>query len=413
MTKAFARLLVVLLFAAAFIAQVQSVAVAQSNASPTAPATADDEPVIWFVLGPKGQGNGTIFDIKAEPGQTIKLTASIGNGSSIPVKAIIYAADVYSAPNGGFAMKDAEAPRSGATTWLDFPTQTRDFKASEGFDQDFTVTVPADAAPGQYLAGLAIETAESRAVSGGVAIRQKTRLATAVLITVPGAITPGFAARDLAVVINGQAESLVGTIENTGNIKVRPEGDITLADASGKTVATVPVKMGSVFAHDATTFDVLLTAPLPEGDYTANGTLKDPETGATAEIKDVQVTAAAPAAPSPLSITDVALTPQPSLEKLVFLGVKATIHNAGEPVTNGQLTLQVSRDGKLVDERVLASSLTLVSGDTVVDQPYIPASGAWEPGTYQFQLVLAQADPASGAATTIGTFTVDQTITVP
>lgn len=387
-------------------------ALAQSAASPTPAATATPEPTIWFFLGPKGKSNGDYFDITLAAGKSATLTVTAGNGSAIPVKAVIYAADVYSAENGGFAMKDSQSKPTGPTTWLDFPAETHDFAPSQGIDKTFTVTVPPGTAPGQYIAGLAIETADSRAIAGGQTLRQKIRLATAVLITVPGPVTPRFAASDLAIVVSAQGATLSGTIKNTGNIKVRPQGDITLTDASGKTAATVPIKMGSVYAGQSTTFAINLTAPLPEGTYRANGVLKDPDTGATATIKDASVTAAPPAAPSPLSISEVTLAPQPSLAKIVFVQVKATVKNTGQPVANGQLTLQVYRDGKLVDTHALATSLTLVTGDTVVDQPYIPASGAWQPGTYSFALVLDQADPSTGAATTIGTFTVGQTIVV-
>jgi hypothetical protein len=365
------------------------------------------------VLGPKGQGNGDYFDIELEAGETTTLTATVGNGSAIPVEVIIYAADAYSDVNGGFAIKESTAELTGTTTWLDFTPETRSFGPSEGFDKTFTVTVPEGTPPGQYITGLAIETAESRPVPGNPTFRQATRLATAVFITVPGPVTPGFEISDLALAVTPFGHNLTGVITNIGNVRVRPEGSVTLVDASGAEIADIPIVMGSVYAHDTTTFVITLPTFLPEGDYQATAQLEDPDTGATATLVGVTVTAVEAAAPSPLSIASVVLTPMPSADNVVFVQVTTTINNTGGTMTGGELTLQVFKDGELVADHVLATSLTLATGDTVVDQPYIPAEGTWASGTYTFQVTLSTTDISTGATTKIGVFTSDQTIEIP
>ena len=44
--------------------------------------------------------------------------------------------------------------------------------------------------------------------------------------------------------------TISGTIENTGNIRVRPEGTLTLTDANGAQVVDAPIAMESVYAGD-------------------------------------------------------------------------------------------------------------------------------------------------------------------
>jgi hypothetical protein len=153
--------------------------------------------------------------------------------------------------------------------------------------QEFTVSAPPDTPPGQYITGLAIETTESRPIAGNWLLRQSTRLVTAVFITVPGPITPGFEMSDLAIDVDPFGTSLTGTITNTGNVRVRPEGSFILFHEQGRTVAHIPIKIRSIYAHDVTTFVVALPTPLPEGSYLASGNLVDADTRTSATLDGV------------------------------------------------------------------------------------------------------------------------------
>ena len=186
-------LLLALIESFLFAGRSDSLAQTSDASTPTSAPSPTPTPsqTIWFIFSQKGKANGAYFDVQLDAGESTTLTATIGNGSDIPVKAIIYAADAFTALNGGFAMKDSDSPPTGPTTWLDFPIATHDFAAHQGIERKFKVTVPKGTAPGQYITGVAIETAEARSIEGQSMLLQKTRLAVAVLITVPGPITPG------------------------------------------------------------------------------------------------------------------------------------------------------------------------------------------------------------------------------
>ena len=77
------------------------------------------------------------------------------------------------------------------------------------------------------------------------------------------------------------------------------------------------------------------------------------------------------------------------------------------------MTLQVFRNGEQVDDRVLATSLTFQNGDTVIDQPYIPDSGSWEPAAYTFQVTLDATEPSSGTESSIDTAVSDDDLVIP
>jgi hypothetical protein len=389
-------------------AQTSDTATPSASGTPESTTPSDK---IWFILTPKGEVNGSFFDVKASPGESVTVSATIGNGSEIPVTAIMYAADAYSGTNGGFILNDNDKPITDPTTWLDFPTTTYDFNPKEGFEQDFTVTVPEGTPPGQYITGLAVETVDAAPMKGDAPLLVKYRFAAAVLITVPGDVSPGFDIGEINAEVEVQT-TISGVIENTGNVRVRPEGTLTLTDSMGVKVVAAPITMQSVYAGDTTTFEIILPTPIPEGDYIANVDLKDPDTGSTASLSDVAVTVVKPVAAAPVSITNVDISPMPSADEVVFAQVSVTIGNSGSPLSGGEVTIQVFRDGEQVDDHVLATAMIIQNGDSIVDQTYIPESGKWEPGTYSFQITLTTTDPTSGTTSTVATVMSDQTIVV-
>lgn len=390
-------------------------AAAQDTATPGAaasPEAANPADRVWFVIAPEGKSNGDYFDVKLDAGKSVTLKATIGNGSAIPVKAIMYAANAHSDVNGGFLLSDAMQPTTAPTTWLDFPTTTREFAAGEAIQTSFTVSVPAGTPPGQYITGIAVETADAKPVPGTAPLLVKYRLMAAVLITVPGAVTPGFTLGDVSITTDGQTTTITGAISNTGNIRVRPAGTLTVTDASGTKVVEAPITMNSVYAGDSTTWQVIVPSPLPEGQYVVSVDLKDADTGTTASASDVKVDVAKPEAPAPVTVANAEFTPMPSASNVVFVQAALTIHNTAEPRSGVNITLRVLKDGKQVDEQVLATEMTLQNGDSTIDQSYIPKSGKWESGTYTFEVTVTTTDQ-SGTTSTLASTTSDASIVIP
>ena len=128
---------------------------------------------------------------------------------------------------------------------------------------------------------------------------------------------------------------------------------------------------------------------------------------------DQDVTVTKPVAPAPVSITNLTIAPMPFADNVVFAQVSATIANTGSPVSGGEVSLQVFRDGVQVDDKVLATSMTIQNGDTAIDQTYIPESGKWDAGSYTFQLTLSSIDPSTGTKSVVATATSDVVIEVP
>jgi hypothetical protein len=391
----------------------QAVTHAQERAPATPVGSDQPDETIWFVIAPEGKANGDYFDVTIEAGESVTVQGEFGNGSEIPVEAILYAADVVSPLNGGFSMNDSSLPVTSPTTWLSFPFETINFEPMTSVTRSLTISVPADTAPGQYITGVAIETAEAAPPPGDLPMLVKYRLMAAVLITVPGPVAAEFDIERIRVTTDERSTTISGTIQNTGNVRVRPTGKIQLINEAGAVVTDGRLTMQSVYAGHAVGFEISIPAPIPAGTYQVVTTLNDPDTGATADYADPRINVVASGAGSPVNVSEVMITPMPSAENVVFAQVAVTLVNASQPASGIRVTLIVFRDGVEIDSTEVASSVTIQTGETVIDQPYIPASGTWESGSYSFEIIVSTVDPQSGTETVLAVADPDGTIDIP
>jgi hypothetical protein len=282
------------------LATAAQVSVTLLAAGSPAAAAADQAPRLG--LTPVGR-EGAYFDLTLRPTESFQLQVEAANFGEEETVARTYAADVYSLVNGGFGAELFGDDVSGTTTWLSYPTAEFTLGPREATLVTFEVEVPAGTAAGQYVAALVIENVEPVRDPGLVALDQVNRNAIAVAIEVPGA-------REPALAIGGVAhKSVLGTsflvfdVINPGNTHLRPAGAFRLLDAGGSPVSGGSLAMDIIYAGTRTQLEAALSDPLPRGDYCAELTLTDPETGATATIECTALTPASPPPEGPNSTT--------------------------------------------------------------------------------------------------------------
>jgi hypothetical protein len=231
---------------------------------------------------------------------------------------------------------------------------------------------------------------------------QIIRKTIAVFIIVPGPETPEFTLGDAQLLTDGAVPRIDIPVTNSGNVLVKPEGELTLTDASGKAVVKAPIAMGSVYAGTTAPLSVGLTTALPDGDYTLSVDLEDKTTGAKASIADATIAFSAAAQAPAQFVIDGTVELSPDTTNPAFANVDVTITNQGDPVGKAELLLEVKKDGELVETFSLAASLALPQGETTVSQRYIPPTG-WESGEWTFSLQLHVIDASTNASTTVAT----------
>lgn len=248
-------------------------------------------------LTPIGQ-DSQYFDIVVEPGQTTELQVELANFGHDQVLARTFAADAYSIVNGGFGADLFGEPASNITDWLEYPPEELTLEPDEGLLIEFSLSVPAETPPGDYITALVAENIEpyGGSAGGNVAMEQVNRTAVAIAIDVPG---PRDAALDIGAVGHKAANSVsfvTFEVANQGNVHLKPTGAFTLRDAADAELAAAPAIMDSVYGGLATLFEAPLAVALEPGDYCAELSLTDEVTGATDATECLPFTVESPAA---------------------------------------------------------------------------------------------------------------------
>jgi hypothetical protein len=370
---------------------------------------------------------GNFFDLTMSPGEKRELTVQLGNYGSEAIEIRTFAADVVTLTNGGFDAKVAGDPVSGATDWLNYGDETFELDAGETRQRDFTVTVPSDAEPGEYITSLVIQTAEPVAVGNATpgaafGINQLIRQAIAVAITIPGPREPGIEIGDVIYQESGTAARLQVAVTNSGNVHLSPDAEIVLESKDGAEVTRATVEMSTIYTGTSTFVEVGLLQPLTPGQYLVSVALAEEDVPDTKPItvtqEDIPLTVEAPevsGTPTPerIAIESVAVSEARGADdKLQAVEIVTTIDNPGAAVSGAQLTLTVERDGELVEEFVLGSSLSFPQGSAEFRQRYVPLEG-WEPGIYTFTVTLEATDPNTGGLVELSTVASETTVTVP
>lgn len=374
--------------------------------------TTDNTDTLAFEFYPADKGFGEYFSAEIKAGQSTTLTALLANRASVPQDLRTLAINAFTAPGGGFAAAEDGTPPNAVTQWLDFPEQVTTVAPGTGVKLDFRVSVPEGTPPGQYLTAVVAERAN--AVSGTSSITQVLRYAVPVFITVPGETTSGFSVGTVQLTARPEGIEIDIPIENTGDVRVRPKGDVAILGEDGKRIASFPVEMQSVYAHDQTTLTISAPGNFPTGKYSVTVSLKDEETGTTAEggVKDVQLAGTGTeAVQSPVTLGQSTIEPGPSKDNVQFVTVSTIVSNSGDPIANGQLSLIAKKDGKEVERFPISQSLSVPTGDTPVSTRYIPAEG-FTTGTWTFELLLETTD-GSGAALVLAQQPIDGQVVIP
>jgi hypothetical protein len=225
---------------------------------------------------------GAFFQRSLAAGESSELIVNLANYGPQSIRARTFAADVYPIINGGFGARLRDEPASGATTWLDYPSEELVIGSGEAIHRTIPVAVPVGTKPGEYITSLVIENEDPLPAGEGVAFNQFVRSAVAVVIVVHG---PAEAALRLGDARHSflDGRSVVGVAtDNTGDLLLRPAGSFRITTDAGELVDERQVTMGSVYAHTSTWLEVVLDRPLAPGRYFANVDVTDPDRGGPA-----------------------------------------------------------------------------------------------------------------------------------
>lgn len=235
------RLLLSLVAASALLLGTPAVAsatAAPSAASATAAAPSADTAVTWSVKpADTAQGRDRpnyAYDLA--PGGTVGDALYVANRSPQPITLSVYAADGFLTEDGSLDILAGGVASTDLGSWVSIETPELTLDSGASAEVPFTVTVPADASPGDYAAGV---VASMRVTADNGTITER-RLGSRVHLRVQGDLAPALTVGDVVVDYHGTASPIESgsatvtyTLTNTGNTRLDPAVDVALGGPFG------------------------------------------------------------------------------------------------------------------------------------------------------------------------------------
>jgi hypothetical protein len=268
------------------------------------------------VFGLRAVGNPKrgYFIYTLEPGGMKHGAVIVSNTGTAPGTVKLFPADATTGKTSGTVyLTDQKPTKAGA--WIKLEKSELTLAPGAHRQVGFTVDVPKGTDAGQWVGGIVAETTHQ--VTGpkskqkaNVQIRIRDLTIVAVQVNVPG--TPVISLKVGDVTTGGQHgfQQVITSMQNAGNVLVKPFGTITILDSAGKTLQALRFKMDTFLPQTAIDYPVLLKRALPPGSYQAVVKVTVP---GVAGVKGTRVNVSRPLSVSKQDVQQVFTSAAPTL----------------------------------------------------------------------------------------------------
>jgi len=210
------------------------------------------------------------YDLTARPGATVTQTVHLVNRNDPTIDVKVAGLDGYTSDATGAAYTTPIRSAKRAGTWIVVSTPELMLQSGEPRDVPFTVHIPQNAKPGQYLAALGmwvpLESSTTTLPGGqhaGFAITLQGERVIAIIINVPGPARASLEVTGVQPVAGPDGLRLDVAIANTGNAFTKGSGVVTVAD----TKLDFPFNIDTFVSNTAITFRVPWTRTVVPGTH--------------------------------------------------------------------------------------------------------------------------------------------------
>ena len=211
------------------------------------PATAADDGTVGIAAAPARGGSPdgrSRFSLVVSPGQQLGDTLLVRNTGTTDQAFDLYATDAFDTSDGAFALLEGDAAPKDAGTWVTFDdggTRQTTLRLAAGAQAvvPFTVTVPADATPGDHASGLVVSLTTS---SGETTVDR--RLATRLYVRVQGTVNPALVVRSVTASQPAGGNpfaaptTITAVVENAGDVALAAHAQAYVHTWFGRPVGT-------------------------------------------------------------------------------------------------------------------------------------------------------------------------------
>ncbi|MFI9496152.1 WxL protein peptidoglycan domain-containing protein [Streptomyces halstedii] len=204
-----------------------------------APALAAGGDVTWTVRTAANDygDDRSSFSYGVNPGGEAEDAMVVANHGKEPLRLAVYAADGYTTDKGGLDLLTQDKKSRSIGSWVHTPRTSVEIAPGKSAEIPFTVTVPRDATPGDYVGGILTSLKQSDDTEG---IAVDRRLGIRIKLRVSGALRPALAIEDVRVGYDGSANpfargdaTVTYTLHNTGNALLSGTQKVTLTGPFG------------------------------------------------------------------------------------------------------------------------------------------------------------------------------------
>ncbi|MFF2052956.1 WxL protein peptidoglycan domain-containing protein [Leifsonia sp. NPDC058194] len=227
------------------------VAAALAVGGAAAPAVAAGEGDVTWGVRTAANDNGADrqnFAYRIEPGKQISDALVVSNHAATPLELDVYAADGFTTTSGQLDLVTQDTDSVAVGAWTSLQSGRVTIAPGTSVEVPFTVSVPADATPGDYAGGLLTSLPHTTQEDG---ISVDRRLGIRMHVRVDGELAPAIAVEKMHVDYSGTfnpfgsgSATVSYTVHNTGNVRLSAGQTVTLAGPFG----WFPVDTGEVAA---------------------------------------------------------------------------------------------------------------------------------------------------------------------
>ncbi|MET8530213.1 DUF916 domain-containing protein [Micromonospora sp. NPDC005172] len=203
------------------------------------PALAADGSVAWTVRTASnsyGEARSS-YSYNVNPGGTVEDAMVVANRGPAPLTLAVYAADGFTTDAGQLDLLTRDKKSVAVGAWVKPSAGSVVIQPGRTAQVPFTVTVPANATPGDHVGGILTTLTQADQAEG---INVDRRLGIRITLRVGGELKPNLAVENLHVTYDGPANPLAKgdatvsyTIHNTGNAALSGKQSVSVSGPFG------------------------------------------------------------------------------------------------------------------------------------------------------------------------------------
>ena len=234
-----------------------------------------------------------IREVTLTPGQATSVMIELNNDEADDLTVTAQVVNFTAVDNSGNPIYLEDAAPTGAATWANINNEAVLLKSGELVEYAVNFNPPATAQTGGHYVGALFSFSQADTANGDTQLMLESKVGVPILITVDGDYTESGKITTFATV-DGATSYTAGPIEfmvsfkNTGEVHLKPIGNIVIKNMFGSDVATLAVNESAVAVLPDNT-RALTTLGWEEvgsafGKYTAEVTLSDGAVSSTATV---------------------------------------------------------------------------------------------------------------------------------